>query len=119
MANLRKISKPLLFYSSRLAYFVLVAGAISFLIGYLPLHRWIHSLLIFLGTKLIADGVKAILSRDRRFLYLEDYLRELVIFTLVAVLAIALADGIVQLVGGKVWMPLLAAAMVMVWQQSR
>lgn len=119
MANLSKFSKVVIFYISRLAYFVLIAGAISFALSYLSLNRWINSLFIFLGTKLIADGVKAIFGRSRRFLYLEDYLRELLVYTLVAVLAIGLAEAIIVLIGGRVWMPLLAAAMVMAWQHSR
>lgn len=119
MAGVNRVGKLMLVHLSRLGYFAVIALALSLLMGGLPLHRWLNALLVFIGTKLVADTLQAVIAKERQFLYLEDYLREMLVFSLVAALAIGLAEAVVELIGGKIWVPLLAAAMVMAWRQTR
>lgn len=107
----------------------LVAGKLMFFIGLIvlaylvsnmtaliSLPAWVAAFLIFAGTKLLYDLVFAVFGKVRKFLFFEDYLRETLVFLVVAAICVAGFTVAEIYLGGKVWIPLLAAGLVFIWR---
>lgn len=80
------------------------------------MNSWLRCLLVFVLTKLLADVASAVM-REKRFVFFEDYLRELLLFSGVAALCVLGVAAVQYYLHGKIWFPLLAAAAVMVWRR--
>lgn len=107
----------------------LLAGKITFFIGLIvlaylvskvtalvSLPAWVAAFLIFAGTKLLYDLIFALFGKGRKFLFFEDYLREILVFFVVAAICVAGFTVAETYLGGKVWIPLLAAGLVFIWR---
>ena len=97
---------------------VVAAATLSWLFTALALNWYILALLVFLITRVLTDIVAYILAGSRQVFYLDEYIKELLIYTLVALIAVAAVDVARRYIGGEVWLPLLAAAMSLTWLRS-
>ncbi len=111
-ARSREILNQLLHFGGLLV----LAIAIAELVALTKYPAWAQAGLIFTGTKILGDAAVVIFSRERKYLYFEDYLRELLIFMVVAFLGILGLVSIEHYLGGSVWVPLLAAALAFIWR---
>lgn len=99
-----------------LGVLVLIAYGISRLTALITLPMWAEALLVFIGTKVLYDLGFAVFSSVKRFLFFEDYLREMLIFLAVAGVCAAGLTAVKIYMGGEIWLPILAAGLVFVWR---
>ena len=96
--------------------FLILAVSIAEVVALVQVPPWFRAGLIFAGTKILADVIIAVFRRERKYLYFEDYLREIFLFAIVAALGILGVTDIEEYWGGVVWIPLLAAAQSLIWR---
>ena len=95
---------------------LVLAEFIARLMNSFGLPSWLELSFLLIGTKIVVDIVSAIVKADKRFLYFEDYLRETLVYVVVAAIGVAGVVAVEYYFGGAVWEPLLAAGLVYVWQ---
>jgi len=95
---------------------LVLAFILAELAGLTGLPWWAQAAIVFLGTKTLSDLGSSLFRRERKYLYFEDYIREITMFMAVAVIAILGVTAVESYIGGVVWTPLLAAALVIVWR---
>lgn len=109
--------KILLIHGGKFAGILLLAIAVSAGFALTNFPAWAQAALVFVGTKIASDFIVALYRKERRFLYFEDYLREVLMFMIVAALGIVGFMAVERYMGGVVWVPLLAAALVLIWRK--
>ncbi|HOB34770.1 MAG: hypothetical protein GX090_03190 [Firmicutes bacterium] len=108
-------SKAVLAWLGRFAGILCVAAGIDWALTGLNSPWWVKAGLVFAGTKVGADMAVALYRRKGKHLYFEDYLLELFLFMLAATVGILGVAAANIYLGGAVWVPLLAAALVLIW----
>ncbi|HPZ22960.1 MAG TPA: hypothetical protein PKV05_08075 [Bacillota bacterium] len=94
-----------------------LAALMSWLFRHLHLHPWLHAFLVFVSPKIFADIFAALFRiNKKRYIFFEDYLRELILFFAVAAVCVLAVAAVQQYLHGIVWLPLLAAAIAMIWR---
>lgn len=80
-------------------------------------YLWLAVPLTMLAGKLVADLVSWGINRALPFTFFEDYLRELLQFLVVGLIAAGVVFLSLRYLGGAVWVPLLSGAVVAVWNR--
>lgn len=94
-----------------------LAALISWLFSYVPLHPWLHAFLVFATPKLLTDILAALFQGSKKkYIFFEDYLRELLLFFAVVAVCVLAVAAVQQYLHGMVWLPLLAAAIALIWR---
>lgn len=101
----------------RLMGILAVAVGVSGLLGLIGLAPLLQGFLVIAATKIVVDiALLLIKGKEPKYLFFEDYLRELFLFLAVAGICVLGVAVISRYVGGKIWFPLLATAAVMIWR---
>lgn len=108
----RMTLKMLLYFAG----FLILAVFAAQLAALVKVPSWGQAGLVFAGTKILGDVIIAVFRRKRKYLYFEDYVREILLFMIVAALGILGVVAIENYLGGTVWIPLLAAALALIWR---
>jgi hypothetical protein len=94
-----------------------LAAVTSWLLGLLNLHPWLNAFLVFAATKILADIIAFLFKIGKnKYIFFEDYVREIILFFAVAVICVLAVAAVQQYFGGVIWLPLLAAAIVTIWR---
>lgn len=95
---------------------VILALTVTRLVACLNFPSWAEIFIVFLTTKVLYDIVFALLSKDKKYLFFEDYFRETLVFIVVTAICVAGITVVEMYIGGKIWVPLLAAGYIFVWR---
>ena len=96
---------------------LILAAIVSKLLALAPMIYWLHAFLVFAGTKILFDIFQAIVMRkEKKYVFFEDYLREVMLFFAVSAVCIICITAVQHYFHGEVWMPMLAAAVIMIWR---
>ncbi|GEM_PF-1625024 len=96
---------------------LILAAAVSRLLALIIMAPWLHAFLVFAITKILADVLAAIFRRkEKKYLFFEDYLREILLFFAVAAICVLGIAAVQHYLLGAIWLPLPAAAIIMIWR---
>lgn len=96
---------------------LVLAAAVSRLLALIHMAPWLHAFLVFAATKILADILAAIFrSKEKKYLFFEDYLREILLFFAVAAICVLGIEAVQHYLQGRIWLPLPAAAIIMIWR---
>lgn len=96
---------------------VVLAAAVSRLLALINLPSWLHAFLVFAATKILADIIAAIFkAQEKKYLFFEDYLREILLFFAVAAICVLGIAAVQHYMQGRIWLPLPAAAIITIWR---
>lgn len=109
--------KTILLVLLRFVGLLAIAQFIASLLMETGLPQWAVLFILFVSTKLFFDILVYIFSGQKKFLYLEDYLREMSIYLIVAAISVAGVTAVEFYFHGQIWQPLLAAGLVYVWRK--
>lgn len=95
---------------------VILALAVTKLVAYFNFPPWAEIFIVFLTTKFLYDIVFALTSKDKKYLFFEDYFRATLVFIVVTAVCVAGITAVEMYIGGETWIPLLAAGYIFVWR---
>lgn len=114
---MRSEGKNWLGLAIQFAVLLALAALTSWLFGYFILHPWLHAFLVFVAVKILFDIFTALFKiSKKKYIFFEDYLRETLLFFAVAAICVLAVAAVQQYMHGVIWLPLLAAAIVMIWR---
>lgn len=101
----------------RLGGVLAVAALVWRLLLSLGLDPWLRAFLVFALSKVLVDGIAALIKRkERNYVFFEDYLRETLLFLAVAAVCVLVMAVVENYLQGTVWPPVPAAVAILVWR---
>ena len=119
MADIKTTLKTAVSFLLPLLGLVAAAFIVSRGLAALSVNWPVAAVLVFVATKILTDIVAHLLTRSRDVFYVDEYLKETLIYTLAVLVAIGAIHLARVHIGGDVWVPLLAAVMALTWRHSR
>ena len=96
---------------------LMLAVFASWLIKFLHMPAWLDTFLIFVFTKIFADIIVVCTrTQKNKYIFFEDYLRDLFLYCAVAVICTLAIITVQQYLHGLIWVPILAAVVAMMWR---